>query len=35
MANENLKKPKSAKDDEFFTQYSDIQNEVKIGRAHV
>ena len=28
MANENLKKAKSAKDDEFFTQYSDIQNEV-------
>ena len=28
MANENLKKAKNAKNDEFYTQYSDIQKEV-------
>ncbi len=28
MANENLKKAKDAKNDEFYTQYSDIQNEI-------
>ena len=28
MANQNLKKAKKAKNDEFYTQYSDIQNEI-------
>lgn len=28
MANENLKKAKKAKNDEFYTQYADIQNEI-------
>ena len=28
MANDNLHKAKNAKNDEFYTQYSDIQNEV-------
>ena len=28
MANTNLKKAKAAKNDEFYTQYSDIQNEI-------
>ena len=28
MANTNLKKAKAAKNDEFYTQYTDIQNEI-------
>lgn len=28
MANQNLKKAKKAKNDEFYTQYSDIQKEI-------
>ena len=28
MANTNLKKAKVAKNDEFYTQYVDIQNEI-------
>lgn len=28
MANSNLGKAKAAKNDEFYTQYADIQNEI-------
>ena len=28
MANTNLKRAKAAKNDEFYTQYVDIQNEI-------
>lgn len=33
MANVNLKNAKTSKNDEFYTQYSDIQSEVNIEPA--
>ena len=34
MANTNLKKAKTAKNDEFYTQYADIQNEINAYVAY-
>jgi len=34
MANSNLHKAKKAKNDEFYTQTSDIENELKHYKSH-
>ena len=34
MANKNLKEAKKAKNDEFYTQMSDIENELKHYKSH-
>ena len=34
MANSNLKEAKAAKNDEFYTQLPDIENELKHYREH-
>ena len=34
MANDNLRKAKKQKNDEFYTQFNDIQNELKYYQKH-